>query len=171
MKIHKFIVKCLSLLSLVACTSQPITNDYGEYPSNYEEIARQFYQGKKDIKPIDYIAAFPPTKYEQTVNDNGFVIPHNPKIWLNGTMRSGQSIKGYLVCALETNHKDGYKIDALLINNGKVLSVIYNVRRANINGVRNKLCYQEDNWLLGHLEKITRENSLRYIDNFIKQLK
>lgn len=164
----RFILCMLTLLGLTAC-SAPITVDYGDYPHDYERIVRQFYQDKTDITPIEFVFAFQPKKYEQ--KNYGFHVPFHSKIWLNAYLQEGQAMKGYLVCAIETNHHDGYKIDALLIHQGKVISVVYNTRMANINGRNDKLCYQENNWLLGALTEIISEQNNRFIDNFIEQLR
>lgn len=159
----------MMLVALTSCSVSPITADYGVYPNNYEDISRKFYQEQND--KIDYIFSYAPKQYHQKSNEYGFSIPYKPKLWLNTSMGDGIDVKGYLVCNIERSFDDGYKTDALLIYNGKVLSVVHNVRRANINGMKYKLCMEEDNQLLGMLEKISREKNIQYIDNFIEKLK
>lgn len=165
----RLLILSMMMVGIAACSVSPITTDYGMYPNNYEEISRKFYQDQND--DIEYVFSYEPRQYYQKSNEYGFSIPYNPKLWLNTWMNNGIEVKGYLVCNVERSYNNGYKVDALLIHNGSVISVVHNVRYANANGMEYKLCEKEDNQLLGTLEKITREKNIQYIDNFIKKLK
>lgn len=159
----------LFIASMVsACSTQPITQDYGSYPSHYQQIAQQFYQGKRDITPIQYIRTSAPKMYEQKAGDYGFVVPLNPAYW--ATVGKEQAIKGYVICTWETNNYNGHKTDALLIHNGKVISWIYNVYQAALTYSIN-VCKKESEENLSILYEKTRQENIRFIKDFIKELK
>ena len=108
-------------LSLTACagiTQEQIKNaDYGQYPSNYKEIVKGYY---------DSIAKDPDSlKFKE--------IAEPKKAWLNDF---GTHKFGYMSC-VTVNGKNsygayvGYKTDGILIKNGTVIHFIDNVAQYN----------------------------------------
>ena len=108
----------LGAVVLSGCVALPTAQeaalaDHGEYPTNYEEIVKNYFDGvAKDPDSLKYRGISTPQKY-----------------WLGDRLEGARY--GYLVCATVNGKNSygayvGYKTDGLLIRNGSVILVVPN---------------------------------------------